>query len=172
MAEKIPERLKWAVESLGLSGDEAILEIGCGRGVAVSLACPKLPGGTITAIDRSATAINAARERNAATVAAGKAIFRQAAIEEFEGRAGAFDAIFAVNVNLFWLKADRALAVIRGLLAEDGRLLLVYEPPSAGQRAAIAARLAGNLAANGFDLTDTTQTGDGLLAVTARKSAA
>lgn len=72
MAEKIPERLKWAVESLGLSGDEAILEIGCGRGVAVSLACPKLHDGKITAIDRSATAINAARERNAAALAAGR----------------------------------------------------------------------------------------------------
>ncbi len=64
MVEKIPWRLHWTVERLDLSGDEAILEIGCGRGVAVSLICPLLRSGTITAIDRSAKAVEAAQKRN------------------------------------------------------------------------------------------------------------
>ena len=169
MAERTPERLTWAVGRLGLSGDEAILEIGCGRGVAVSLACPLLNGGTITGIDRSATAIKAATERNAALVAAGKAIFRQAAIETFDGEAGAFETIFAVNVNLFWLDAKRGLEAVRRLLAGNGRLFLFYEAPSPGQRAKIAEILPEKLAAGGFEVLETEAPDrSSLLAVVAR----
>lgn len=168
MAEKTPERLTWAVGRLGLSGDEAVLEIGCGRGVAVSLICPLLENGQITAIDRSAMAIKAASERNAASVAAGKAIFHQAAIEDFDAEAGAFDTIFAVNVNLFWLDARRGLETVLRLLAENGRLFLFYEAPSPGQRAKIAELLPEKLAAGGFHRTETVEAGASLLAVSAK----
>lgn len=169
MAEKTPERLTWAVGRLGPTGDEAILEIGCGRGIAVSLACPLLNGGTITGIDRSATAIKAARERNAASVAAGKAIFHHTVIEDFAAEAGAFDTIFAVNVNLFWLDARRGLEAVRRLLAGNGRLFLFYEAPSPGQRAKIADILPEKLAAGGFEVQETEAPGQSsLLAVIAR----
>lgn len=166
-----PERLTWAVERLGLSGSEAILEIGCGRGVAVSLICPQLYGGTITAIDRSATATDAARERNRPFIATGKATFHQAAIEAFDGEAGAFDIVFAVNVNLFWLDAKHGLDSVRRLLAADGKLFLFYEVPSPGQRTKIASLLPEKLAPNGFEVVDREQTDIGrssLLAVVAR----
>ena len=169
MAEKTPERLTWAVGRLGLSGDETILEIGCGRGVAVSLACPLLDGGTITAIDRSATAIKAARERNAASIAAGRATLHHAAIEEFNGEAGAFDAIFAINVNLFWLDAARGLDSVRRLLAGNGRFFLFYEAPSPSQKAKIKEILPMKLAAGGFEVLETEAPAQSsLLAVVAR----
>lgn len=168
MAEKTPRRLQWAVERLHLSGDEAILEIGCGRGVAVALICPLLGSGKITAIDRSATAIKAARERNAASTATGKAAFHEAAIEAFDGGRRAFDVIFAVNVNLFWLDARRGLEAARRLLAENGRLFLFYEAPSPSQRAKIAAILPEKLASGGFHRTETVEAGASLLAVSAK----
>jgi cyclopropane fatty-acyl-phospholipid synthase-like methyltransferase len=167
--EKIPERLRWAVEKLNLTGDETILEIGCGRGVAVSLVCPQLRSGTIMAIDRSATAIEAARKRNEAFAAAGRAIFHQAAVEDFKGANGAFDVVFAVNVNQFWLDAQRALDSVRLLLARDGRLHLFYEAPSPGQRMKIAAALPGKLAASGFEVVETEEQAK-LLAVVARSA--
>ncbi|MEV4221888.1 methyltransferase domain-containing protein [Nonomuraea sp. NPDC049725] len=76
----VPERLAWAVDTLGVQAGERILEIGCGRGVAVELACDA--GATVTAIDRSATMIEAARQRNAHHVAAGRAILRTAALTD------------------------------------------------------------------------------------------
>jgi SAM-dependent methyltransferase len=172
--KNIPERLQWAVEELSLRGDEAILEIGCGRGVAVSLVCPLLRGGTITGIDRSATAIDAARERNREHVGAGKAFFHQASIEAFEGRARAFHIAFAVNVNLFWLDAAKGLDSVRRLLADDGRLFLFYEAPSLNQRTKIAAQLAERLAANGYRIAAKHEAGNGrtqLLGVTALPAA-
>lgn len=153
MADTIPARLSWAVEKLALTGAESVLEVGCGRGVAVSLVCPLLGGGRIAAIDRSATAIEAAGVRNESWIEAGKAVFHEASIEAFDR--GPHDVVFAVNVNVFWLKAGPALASVRRLLAGDGRLVLVYEAPSAGQTARIRDALAEKLAVGGFAVSET-----------------
>lgn len=154
MAQKIPERLSWAVEQLKIAGDERLLEIGCGRGVAVSLICPLLRSGTITAIDQSAVAIGAARQRNEEHVAAGNASFRQAALEEMDGPAQSFDRVFAVNVNLFWLDAATGLDAVRKLLVSDGKLFLFYEPPSRAGRKQAEAKLRANLEANRFEVLE------------------
>jgi cyclopropane fatty-acyl-phospholipid synthase-like methyltransferase len=154
MAQKIPERLSWAVEELKIAGDERLLEIGCGRGVAVSLICPLLTSGTITAIDRSAIAIDAALLRNEDHVAAGKVSFRHTALEDMTGPARSFDKIFAVNVNLFWLDATRGLDAVTKLLAPGGTLFLFYEPPSLAGRKQAEAKLLANLEANRFEVLE------------------
>jgi cyclopropane fatty-acyl-phospholipid synthase-like methyltransferase len=154
VVQKIPERLRWAVEELKIAGDERLLEIGCGRGVAVSLICPLLTTGSITAIDRSATAIDAARLRNKDHVAAGKVSFRHIALEDMTGPAQSLDKIFAVNVNLFWLDAARDLDTVRKLLAPGGTLFLFYEPPSLAGRKQAEAKLLANLEANRFEILE------------------
>jgi len=154
VAQRIPERLRWAVEELKIAGHERLLEIGCGRGVAVSLICPLLTSGSITAIDRSATAIDAALLRNEDHVAAGKVSFRHTALKDMTGPAQSFDKIFAVNVNLFWLDAARGLDVVRKLLAPDGTLFLFYEPPSLAGRKQAEAKLLAKLEANRFQVLE------------------
>jgi SAM-dependent methyltransferase len=112
--------------------DDHLLEIGCGPGVAVAHVCQRLAGGRIVAIDRSATAIGRAARRAAACVAAGKAVLRTAALEELapddllDGREG-YDMVFAMNVNLFWVRAPaRELDLIRAVLKPGGTLFLFY----------------------------------------------
>lgn len=154
MSQKIPERLTWAVGRLKVAGGERLLEIGCGRGIAISLVCPLLTSGTITAVDRSAVAIDAARQRNKEHIAAGKASFRHAALEEMEGPVHSFDKIFAVNVNLFWLDAAPGLDAVRRLLAPSGSLFLFYEPPSPDTREKMETQFLAALAANHFEILE------------------
>jgi SAM-dependent methyltransferase len=128
----VPERIRWAVETMGVGPDDRLLEIGCGSGAAVALICERLVGGRIVAIDRSATAIARANRRNAGHVAAGKAVLRTVALEQLgpadvlAGRER-FDKVFAMNVNLFWVRSPAGeLDLIRGLLAPGGALYLFY----------------------------------------------
>ncbi|HEU4453184.1 MAG TPA: class I SAM-dependent methyltransferase [Longimicrobium sp.] len=134
---KVPERLVWAVEMLDVRPSDRVLEIGCGTGVAVSLVCERLDGGSITAIDRSATMIEAAAKKNRAHVDSGRAIFRHAALRDADFGEGAFDRAFAFNVNVFWQKPAREVEAVRRLLAPGGALHLFYQPPSAGMMAKV-----------------------------------
>ncbi|WP_054310275.1 class I SAM-dependent methyltransferase [Mesorhizobium sp. 1M-11] len=151
----IPERLAWTIDRLGIAGSETILEIGGGRGIAAALVLSKLTTGRLVGIDRSATAIAAARTLNAVDERIGKLRLVQTAIDNFDAGTDRFDIVFAINVNLFWIDADAALATIRASLKTDGRLVLTYEPPSADQIESIVAELRINLEAAGWQVTAT-----------------
>lgn len=170
MANKtVPARVAWAVEQLAVSADDHILEIGCGRGVAVSLICPRLTMGTITAIDRSASMIAIAEKENSENIASGTASFRNIAVEDAEFPERQFTKIFAVNVNLFWVRSpERELALFTRLLTSDGALYLFYEPPTAGKADELAVRLDQTLAEHGFSAQVLRKPNTPLLRVLAR----
>lgn len=149
---KIPERLAWTIDRLGIAGNETILEIGGGRGIAAALVLSKLTTGRLVGIDRSDTAIEAARALNEVDERAGRLRLVQAAIETFDAGADRFDIAFAINVNLFWIDADAAFKTLHGLLEPDGRLALAYEPPSASQIDSISAKLRTRLETAGWQI--------------------
>jgi trans-aconitate methyltransferase len=154
MAETIPERLRWAVETLALRPADRVLEVGCGTGIAVSLVCERLEEGEITAIDRSEKMIALAERRNRAHVASGKATFHTAALRDFDPGGRRFDMVFASNVNVFWQKPARELEIVRALLTPGGALHLFYQPPAASQARRIAGDVPAILRAHGFAVDD------------------
>jgi cyclopropane fatty-acyl-phospholipid synthase-like methyltransferase len=144
----VPKRLSWAVEQLHVDPSDRILEIGCGRGVAIELVCRALTTGRITAIDRSATATAAARARNAQCVRDGRAVVHTVALHEVSLPDDSLDKAFAVNVNLFWTgEAQDELDLIRRMLRAGGTLHLFYEPPSEGRGDSLVESLGPHLAA-------------------------
>jgi ubiquinone/menaquinone biosynthesis C-methylase UbiE len=124
------ERLAAIVDRLGIRPDDRVLEIGCGHGVAATLVCERLGGGRLTAIDRSPKMIEAASRRNAAFVAAGKAEFLVADLEDVSLGERRFDLVFAVRVGLFHQEPERARALVEPWLAPSGRVLAFYDTPS------------------------------------------
>jgi SAM-dependent methyltransferase len=169
----IPARIRWAVQTLAPAPDDRLLEIGCGPGVAVSLVCEHLAGGRIVAVDRSPTAIARAAKRNAACVAAGKAVLHTAALEslrpaDLPGGPEGFDKVFAMNVNLFWVRSPaRELALIGTLLRPGGALYLFYGYGTPGQGpATVPGALLDHLADGGFAVEP--RTGPGTVGVVAR----
>jgi ubiquinone/menaquinone biosynthesis C-methylase UbiE len=152
----IPERVRWTVEMLAVRPRDRLLEIGCGRGAAVSLVCDRLRGGQITAIDRSLTMVKAAGQRNAEHVAAGRAVFLTTPLDAADLPAKRFDKVFAVNVNLFWVRSSASdLDIIRRVLKPSGSMLLTYEPPAVARAEAIAERVGSFLTEQRFDVTTT-----------------
>ena len=153
MPSRVPARLTWAVDVLDAQPSERILEIGCGRGVAVELLAEIVTTGSVTGLDRSCAAISAAEARIRRHIRSGRVRLLNVSLADalLEER---FDKIFAVNVNVFWLKPEKELAVIRNLLAPGGRLYLFYEPPSKAQGARAEAECRRNLTANGFEVEE------------------
>jgi ubiquinone/menaquinone biosynthesis C-methylase UbiE len=125
----VSERLRSIVESLDIRPDDRVLEIGCGHGVAAALVCERLDEGFLTAIDRSAKMIEAATRRNAAYVAAGRAEFLVASLEQLELGDRRFDKVFAVRVGLFHREPDRATGLVEPWLAPGGQVLAFYDEP-------------------------------------------
>jgi SAM-dependent methyltransferase len=173
-----PEHARWAVATLDPGPDDLLLEIGCGPGVALGLLCERLVGGKVVAIDRSATAIRRARKRNAQHVAAGTAVLLTVALEQLQpsdvlGARERFDKVFAMNVNLFWVRSPaKELDLIKRLLAPCGRLYLFYGyggQPAAGKVGGNAAKvsgiLTGHLRESGFAAE--VQRGAGMVCVVA-----
>jgi ubiquinone/menaquinone biosynthesis C-methylase UbiE len=106
-----------------------VLEIGCGHGVAATMVCERLDGGSYVAIDRSPKMIAAAAHRNRAYVDAGTAEFVAASLEEADLGDRRFDRIFAVRVGLFHREPERAHALASRWLAPGGVLQVVFDPP-------------------------------------------
>jgi cyclopropane fatty-acyl-phospholipid synthase-like methyltransferase len=151
VAITVPERIGWAVETLAIEGADRVLEIGGGPGVAASIICEHLDSGHMHLIDRSASAVDRARRRNAEHVASGRLTLETVELRDFEPRGRRFDKVFAVNVNIFWTTpATDELARVREALAPGGTLYLIYETPSAERAREAATRVADALRANGF----------------------
>lgn len=147
-----PQRNRWAVDQLGLRPGCRVLEFGCGGGAAAQLVLGRLPGGSMLAVDRSATAAARAVARNRAAVDAGVLTVRQVPLADLDVPAGSFDAAFGVNVNLFWTgSAGPELSVLREALVPGGLLLVAYGPgPRPERRAAVLERVRAAVAAHGF----------------------
>ena len=124
------ERLRSIVEQLNIRPDDRVLEIGCGHGVAATFVCQRLEGGQLTAVDLSPKMIEAATRRNAEYVAAGKAEFLVATLEELDLGDRRFDKIFAVRVGLFHRDPERAHALVEPWLAPSGVVSSFFDPPS------------------------------------------
>lgn len=147
----VPARISWAVDLLEVQPGDQVLELGCGPGVAVDLVARRLDGGRITAIDRSATAIERTRSRNGEHIAAGRAVLQQVDLAGLRGHLGHFDKAFAVNVNVFWTgPADAECAALTHVLRPGGELRLVYGGPAPGDARDVGPGIAAKLERHGF----------------------
>lgn len=153
MAGQVAERLRWAVEMLAVRPDDRLLEVGCGHGVAVSLVCERLVGGSIMAIDPSAKMIQLAERRNRSEVVAGKARFQTADLAGARLDGERFDTVFANNVRLFWRPVPE-VARLRERLRPGGACRIFFQSPVPGEHERLAGSLRENLTDLGFTITD------------------
>ena len=144
----------WAVDTLALQPSDRVLEVGCGHGVAVSLVCERLDGGSVTAIDRSPKMIAMASRRNADHVAAGRSTFQTVSLHEADFGGTRFDKVLAVHVGAFLRgRPARELGVVSGCLADGGALHLVYQPLRSSEAARTAETASAVLGDHGFVVT-------------------
>jgi cyclopropane fatty-acyl-phospholipid synthase-like methyltransferase len=153
----IPQRISWAIGLLKPWSGASILEIGCGRGVAAQALCEHLGPRGYVGIDRSKTAIDAAKKLNAEVIGRDVAEFVFAELADASFGRQRFDRILAINVNAFWTGGEKEIAAVQGILKAQGRMLLVYEAPSPARLSSIEEKLRKNLRAGGVLKLNTTR---------------
>jgi SAM-dependent methyltransferase len=146
-------RLAWAAEVAGPRSSDRVLEVGCGHGVLLSLLAAQLDGGSVLGLDRSATMTAVATARNAAAVAAGTVEVRTAELTAAGLDPDSFDLVVAVHVGAFWRPPAAEYAVVRRVLAAEGRFVLVDQPLQSGQVQERVDRVAALAAPHGLAVT-------------------
>lgn len=147
----IAPRHQAAVAALALKGDETVLEIGCGHGVAVRLVLEQLTSGRVTALDRSQKMIDMVASGSPEALASGQLRLRAEALEEADFAGETFDAILAVNVDFNLRLGTRWPDMLKALLKPGGRVVLAFDPPPDSSKGhAFAGKSLDRLTAAGF----------------------
>lgn len=138
-------RNRWAVDLLDLTPTDAVIELGCGPGVALAALASRVPNGRVVGVDHSAVMIQQARRRNAAAVRAGRVRLIQTPVEDLQLTGNSFDAALAVNTVGMWREPVARLRTIATLLRPGGKIALVSQPRCPGANAATSAAAAEEL---------------------------
>lgn len=164
------DRHHWAVDLLQLTGAEQIVEIGCGPGMATVAACMQLTTGSVTAIDRSDTALARAKKRAADALTTGRVQLEHSSLAELTAPRASFDKAFAINVNVFWTSpATTELAVLRRVLRLRGELHIVYETPWPEKANQVASQVSNRLSGNGFSDVQVIRAGSEFMSISGRR---
>lgn len=124
MAEAHGPVARRVLDRLELPRDGRFLDVGCGNGYAVRWAAARMPDGEAVGIDASPEMIRHARERSQGL---GKVRFERADFPEHPLPAGAFDAIFSMEVFYYFSDVAAALEATLRLLRPGGEFACVVD---------------------------------------------
>lgn len=168
--QRVPARIKWAVDLMDPRPDDSILEIGCGAGAAAEVICGRLARGKLFAIDRSESGVDRTRRRNQRYVDAGRLTVRQIDLATLRVPVKRLDKVFAFGVNLFWVRAcEEEVALLHERLVPGGAVHLFYDASRPDQVPAAREKASAALAAGGFEVRSLVNADPPVLAITGRK---
>jgi SAM-dependent methyltransferase len=172
---KASARLTWAVACIDVQPDDLLLELGCGHGVAISLVCERLLGGSIVALDRSPTMTALAHDRNRDHVRSGKAVVLTASLHDAPLGEATFDKVFGIHFPpLLRGDPEDELRVVARHLAPGGALYVLFQPHAPSHVRPALDRLSRVLADHGFvverERVDPLEGGSGICVVATARS--
>jgi len=128
MARRNVYDAEWTVSLLNIQPGYHILEIGFGPGVSTQLAAEKASEGFVVGIDHSQTMVQAASQRNATTIRAGRMELKQGEVAALPYPDGSFDIAFSLHSIYFWPNPVNCLKEIKRVLKTEGRLGITILP--------------------------------------------
>lgn len=151
VANKIPPRIRWAVDFMDVQPSDHVLEIGCGPGAGAELICSRLVTGKLFAIDRSESGVDRTKRRCQQYVDAGRLTVRQIDLATLRVPVKRLHKVFAFNVNLFWVRdCQEEIALLHERVLPGGAVHLFYEARWPEQVPEMIEKASASLRAGGF----------------------
>ncbi|MEN2976605.1 methyltransferase domain-containing protein (plasmid) [Tistrella bauzanensis] len=116
-----------ALDALGPTPDDRLLDLGCGGGVFLERVLNT--GASAAGLDHSPDMVGESRRRNAAACAAGRLTLCQGDVGRLPFPDGAFSIVTTLNAFFFFPDPQAAVAEMARVLAPGGRLAIVTTPP-------------------------------------------
>ena len=116
----------WALDFMELSGNETVLDIGCGGGETLKRISQKTTG-HLTGLDYSPVSVKMTSQRNAEIIASGRMNVIEASVEKMPFSDNSFDRIITVESFYFWKNPPENLKEVHRVLATDGIFLIVAD---------------------------------------------
>jgi len=118
------EANRWMVDSLAVGGDDRVLDVGCGPGLAVAYAAG-MTQVRVVGVDASATMVRHAGRRNRAAVRSGRVEIHRADAAKLPFPDGSFTKVVSLNSLQFWVEPDEGLRELHRVLEPGGRVAVV-----------------------------------------------
>ena len=115
---------RWLVDCLQVGPGDRVLDVGCGPGLAVTVAA-RVTDGPVVGVDASATMVRLARRRNRTAVREGRVEIRQADAGRLPYPDGHFTRAGSLNSLQFWPAPDQGLGEMHRVLEPGGRVAMV-----------------------------------------------
>lgn len=135
----INERL---VAELTLRGDERVLEIGYGPGVALEMMAAKLPRGSLSGVDPSETMRSQAERRNEKSLRQGRMVLSVGDSAHLPYADTSFDIVYTANNVQLWSPFPQVLSEVHRVLRPGGRIAIAVQGVAARAQ---AGPLGGNI---------------------------
>ncbi|MEO8609393.1 MAG: class I SAM-dependent methyltransferase [Chloroflexota bacterium] len=131
-----PENL-WTIGLLDVKPDDQILEVGFGAGFAIQEIAKRLVNGQVSGVDFSAAMVQAASQRSAKAVQAGRVKLVEGDAAQLPFPDNSFDKAFSIHSIYFWPDAQAALKHILRVLKPGGMLVVTFLPTERWQSASL-----------------------------------
>jgi ubiquinone/menaquinone biosynthesis C-methylase UbiE len=128
MARRNAYDAQWTISLLNIQPHQRVLEIGFGPGVSTQMASEKASKGFVAGIDHSRTMVQAASQRNAAAIRAGRMELKHGEVSSLPYPDQSFDIVFSLHSIYFWPKPVECLKEIKRVLKTDGLLGITIQP--------------------------------------------
>lgn len=121
-------RNNWTVDLLGLEPDLAVLELGCGPGLALLRCAERMPAGRVMGLDHSEVMVRQARRRLSRSIRDGRAEVHLGGVADVASQTRQFDRVFSLNVVQFVPDQAGLFRAIRSCLQPNGMAATTYQP--------------------------------------------